>query len=160
MASLKNTAKLPFLTIWKRIANPIISVSSHKDWLKYVPERTMAGHSKWANIRHTKGAKDHARGQLTHKLTQAIRIAIREGGSADLKLNTSLANAVARANGNDVPKATIDKVLKQGKEDATNATRYLAEARGPDGTVFIFDCYTAKSKFLMSNMKNVCKRHK
>ncbi|GBE24657.1 putative transcriptional regulatory protein/MSMEI_2866 [bacterium BMS3Bbin02] len=73
----------------------------------------MAGHSKWANIKHRKGRQDAKRGKLFAKLIRAIEAAARSGGS-DLSANPTLATAVQKAKDNSVPKDNIDRAVARG----------------------------------------------
>ena len=73
----------------------------------------MAGHSKWANIKHRKGRQDAVRGKLFAKLIRAIEAAAREGGS-DLTGNPTLATAVQKAKDNSVPKDNIERAVARG----------------------------------------------
>ena len=73
----------------------------------------MAGHSKWANIKHRKGRQDAVRGKLFAKLIRAIEAAARQGGS-DLTGNPTLATAVQKAKDNSVPKDNIERAIARG----------------------------------------------
>ncbi len=73
----------------------------------------MAGHSKWANIKHRKGRQDAKRGKLFAKLIRAIEAAARNGGS-DISANPTLATAVQKAKDNSVPKDNIDRAVARG----------------------------------------------
>ena len=68
----------------------------------------MAGHSKWANIQHRKGAQDKKRGKLFTKLIREINIAAKMGGG-DLEANPRLRLAVDKAKGKSMPKDNIDR---------------------------------------------------
>lgn len=73
----------------------------------------MAGHSKWANIKHRKGRQDAARGKLFSKLTRAIEAAARTGGG-DPAGNAVLAAAIDKARSASVPKDNIERAVKRG----------------------------------------------
>src|SRR5213080_1402243 len=73
----------------------------------------MSGHSKWATIKHQKGAKDKARGKLFAKLIRQIEVAAREGGG-DISANATLRTMVANARGGSVPNGDSDRVIKPG----------------------------------------------
>lgn len=73
----------------------------------------MAGHSKWANIKHRKGRQDAARGKLFSKLTRAIEAAARAGGG-DPAGNAVLAAAMDKARSASVPKDNIERAVKRG----------------------------------------------
>jgi YebC/PmpR family DNA-binding regulatory protein len=76
----------------------------------------MAGHSKWANIKHRKGRQDAKRGKLFAKLIKSIESAARNGGS-DLASNPTLATAVQKAKDNSVPKDNIERAIARGSGD-------------------------------------------
>ena len=73
----------------------------------------MSGHSKWATIKHQKGAKDKARGKLFAKLIRQVEVAAREGGG-DLDSNATLRTMYAKARDASVPIDTIDRAVKRG----------------------------------------------
>ena len=76
----------------------------------------MAGHSKWANIKHRKGRQDAKRGKLFAKLIKAIESAARNGGG-DIDANPTLATAVQKAKDNSVPKDNIERAIARGSGD-------------------------------------------
>src|ERR671929_1740370 len=73
----------------------------------------MSGHSKWATIKHQKGAKDKARGKLFAKLIRQVEVAAREGGG-DPDANPTLRTMFQKARAASVPMDTIDKAIKRG----------------------------------------------
>jgi YebC/PmpR family DNA-binding regulatory protein len=103
----------------------------------------MAGHSKWANIQHRKGAQDKKRGKLFTKLIREITIAARMGGG-DLAANPRLRLAVDKARAQSMPKDNIDRAIRRGSgadEDADyQEIRY--EGYGPGGAAVMVDCMT------------------
>jgi YebC/PmpR family DNA-binding regulatory protein len=103
----------------------------------------MAGHSKWANIQHRKGAQDKKRGKLFTKLIREITIAARMGGS-DLASNPRLRLAVDKGKAQSLPKDNIDRAIKRGAGELDGAEyvdiRY--EGYGPGGTAVMVDCMT------------------
>lgn len=103
----------------------------------------MAGHSKWANIQHRKGAQDKKRGKLFTKLIREITVAAKMGGG-DLASNPRLRLAVDKAKGQSMPKDNIDRAIKRGSGALGDAEyheiRY--EGYGPGGTAVMVDCMT------------------
>lgn len=73
----------------------------------------MSGHSKWATIKHQKGAKDAKRGKLFGKLIRQVEVAAREGGG-DLESNATLRTMYAKARDSSVPLDTIERAVKRG----------------------------------------------
>ena len=103
----------------------------------------MAGHSKWANIQHRKGAQDKKRGKLFTKLIREITVAARLGGG-DMAANPRLRLAVDKAKAKSMPKDNIERAIKKGSGDLDGADfqeiRY--EGYGPGGTAVMVDCMT------------------
>ena len=94
----------------------------------------MAGHSKWANIKHRKGRQDARRGKLFAKLIKAIESAARNGG-ADPAANPTLATAIQKAKDNSVPKDNIERAIARGAGDVDGVDYVEAfyEGYGPGG---------------------------
>jgi len=103
----------------------------------------MAGHSKWANIQHRKGAQDKKRGKLFTKLIREITIAARVGGG-DLAANPRLRLAVDKAKGQSMPKDNIERAIKRGSGelDGSEYHEIRYEGYGPGGTAVMVDCMT------------------
>lgn len=103
----------------------------------------MAGHSKWANIQHRKGAQDKKRGKLFTKLIREITVAAKMGGG-DLDSNPRLRLAIDKAKAQSMPKDNIARAIKRGSGEVDGADfmeiRY--EGYGPGGTVVMVDCLT------------------
>ena len=103
----------------------------------------MAGHSKWANIRHRKGRQDAKRGKLFTRLIREITVAARMGGG-DASANPRLRAAINDALGNNMPKDTIERAVKKGSGDLEGESydeiRY--EGYGPGGIAVMVDCMT------------------
>jgi YebC/PmpR family DNA-binding regulatory protein len=103
----------------------------------------MAGHSKWANIQHRKGAQDKKRGKLFTRLIREVTVAARMGGG-DIAANPRLRLAVDKAKAQSMPKDNIDRAIKRGSGDNGDANyeeiRY--EGYGPGGTAVMVDCLT------------------
>jgi YebC/PmpR family DNA-binding regulatory protein len=103
----------------------------------------MAGHSKWANIRFKKGAKDAKRGKLFTKLIREITVAAKAGGG-DPNANPRLRLAIDKAKAQSVPKDSIDRAINRGTGeldgDSYEEVRY--EGYGPNGVAVMVDCLT------------------
>ena len=102
----------------------------------------MAGHSKWANIRHRKGAQDAKRGKLFTKLIREIFVAAKKG--ADPVNNPSLRSAMDKALTANMKRDTIDTTIKKasGSQDGVNYDEVLYEGYGPGGTAVMVECLT------------------
>ncbi len=103
----------------------------------------MAGHSKWANIQHRKGAQDKKRGKLFTKLIREITIAARMGGG-DVAANPRLRLAIDKAKSQSMPKDNIDRAIKRGSGalDGAEYQEIRYEGYGPGGTAVMVDCMT------------------
>jgi YebC/PmpR family DNA-binding regulatory protein len=106
-------------------------------------EKKMAGHSKWANIKHRKGAQDAKRGKIFTKLIKEITIAARIGGG-DLEANSRLRLAVDKAKQANMPKDNIDRAIKKGTGDLDGVTyeEGIFEGYGPGGVAVIVEFMT------------------
>ena len=103
----------------------------------------MAGHSKWANIQHRKGAQDKKRGKLFTKLIREITVAAKIGGG-DLNANPRLRLAVDKAKGQSMPKDNIERAIKRGAGalDGVDYQEIRYEGYGPGGAAVMVDCMT------------------
>jgi len=103
----------------------------------------MAGHSKWANIQHRKGAQDKKRGKLFTKLIREITVAARAGGG-DPDANPRLRLAIDKAKAQSMPKDNIERAVKRGSGqlDGDDYEEILYEGYGPGGVAVMVDCLT------------------
>ena len=103
----------------------------------------MAGHSKWANIQHRKGAQDKKRGKLFTKLIREITVAAKIGGG-DPDANPRLRMAIDKAKGQSMPKDNIERAVKRGagELDGADYQEMRYEGYGPGGTAVMVDCLT------------------
>lgn len=94
----------------------------------------MAGHSKWANIKHRKGRQDAKRGKLFGKLIRAVEAAARQGGG-DPTGNATLATAIQKAKDVSVPRDNIDRAIARGSGDSDGVQydEIWYEGYGPGG---------------------------
>ena len=103
----------------------------------------MAGHSKWANIKHRKARQDEKKGKVWSKCSRAIIMAARQGGG-DLDMNLTLRYAVDEAKAANMPKDTIDKAIKKGTGElgGENYEAVTYEGYGPNGVAMFVECLT------------------
>ncbi len=103
----------------------------------------MAGHSKWANIKHRKGAQDAKRGKIFTKLIKEITVAAKIGGG-DLESNARLRLAVDKAKQANMPKDNIERGIKKGTGDLDGVTyeEGVFEGYGPGGVAVIVEFMT------------------
>ncbi|MGV6826127.1 MAG: YebC/PmpR family DNA-binding transcriptional regulator [bacterium] len=120
----------------------------------------MAGHSKWANIKHKKAANDKKRGKLWSKLIREVTVAAKQGGG-EIETNPRLRLAVEKAQGANMPKDTIDRAVKRGAGGAEGEDyeeiRY--EGYGPGGTALIVDCLTDNRNRTASEVRHAFTKH-
>jgi len=103
----------------------------------------MAGHSKWANIKHKKAATDAKRGKIFTRLIKEITVSARLGGG-DISANPRLRLAVDKARDQNMPKDTIDNAIKRGSGqlEGVNYEEIRYEGYGINGAAVIVDCMT------------------
>jgi YebC/PmpR family DNA-binding regulatory protein len=103
----------------------------------------MSGHSKWATIKHQKGAKDKARGKLFAKLIKQVEVAARNGGG-DINGNATLRTMVTKARAASVPIDTIDRAIKRGtgELEGINYESITYEGYAPGGVAVLIDVLT------------------
>ena len=103
----------------------------------------MAGHSKWANIKHRKAAQDKKRGKLYTKIIREITVAARLGGG-DTNDNPRLRAAVDKALGANMPKDTIERAVQRGAggADGADVEELVYEGYGPGGVAILVEAMT------------------
>ncbi len=118
----------------------------------------MAGHSKWANIKHRKGVVDARRSKLFTKLVKEIMVAVRVGGD-NPDSNPRLRLAIQNARGASVPKENIDRAIN--KASGSGEEQYLDlsyEAYGPFGVALFIECTTDNQNRTVQNIKSYLKK--
>ena len=120
----------------------------------------MAGHSKWANIQHRKGAQDKKRGKLFTKLIREITVAARMGGG-DIAANPRLRLAVDKAKAQSMPKDNIERAIKRGSGDLDGAdySEIRYEGYGPGGTAVMVDCLTDNKNRTVAEVRHAFSKH-
>jgi len=103
----------------------------------------MAGHSKWANIKHKKAATDAKRGKIWTRLIKEITVAARMGGS-DVNANPRLRLAVEKAADANMPKDNVNRAIQRGagELEGVNYEEVRYEGYGIGGAAIIVDCLT------------------
>jgi YebC/PmpR family DNA-binding regulatory protein len=120
----------------------------------------MSGHSKWANIKHQKGAADARRGQVFTKVTREIIIAVREGGS-NPEANFRLRLAIQKARDNDMPMDNIERAIKKGsgETEGTSLVEMILEGYGPGGTAIMVEALSDNRNRTLQDIRNIFSRH-
>ena len=116
----------------------------------------MAGHSKWANIKHRKAAADAKRGTQFTKLAKELMVSAKLGGS-DINSHPRLRAAVTKARGKNMAKSNIEKAIKKGagELDGVNYEEIVYEAYGPNGVALIIEVLTDKKSRTLPEIKNI-----
>ena len=101
----------------------------------------MSGHSKWASIKHKKGAADAKRGKVFSRLIKEITVAARMGGG-DALGNPRLRQAIQAAKAENMPKDNIERAIKKGTGELEGSSfeEVNYEAYGPGGVAVLIDC--------------------
>ena len=116
----------------------------------------MAGHSKWANIKHRKGAQDKKRAKQFTRAIKEISVAVKEGGGPDPEANPGLRNAIANAKGVNMPKDTIERAIKKASgADADNYELVTFEGYGPNGIAFFIECTTDNTNRTVASVRSI-----
>lgn len=115
----------------------------------------MAGHSKWANIKHRKAAQDAKRGKLFTKFIRELTVAAREGGS-DADSNPRLRAAIDKSLSNNMTRDTIERAIKRGagELDGQVLETIMYEGYGPGGTAVMVETMTDNKNRTVSGVRN------
>ncbi len=120
----------------------------------------MAGHSKWANIKHRKGAQDAKRGKVFTKIIKEITVAARLGGG-DLEANPRLRRAVSNARSNNMPQDNILRAIKKGtgELEGVNYEEMIYEAYGPIGIAIYMEVITDNKNRTVSELRHILNKN-
>ncbi|MEA2291016.1 MAG: hypothetical protein QOF17_36 [Solirubrobacteraceae bacterium] len=121
----------------------------------------MAGHSKWAGIKHKKAIVDARRGKLFTKLARAITVAAKEGGG-DVEGNPALSLAIQKARDASMPKDNIERAIAKGTGEGADADAMeavLYEGYGPGGVAVLVEAYTDNRNRTGSEMRHTFAKH-
>ena len=120
----------------------------------------MAGHSKWHNIQHRKGAQDAKRGKIFTKIIKEIVIAAKSGGSV-LENNPSLRAVIDKALAANMKRDTIDSAIKRGAgdTDGDNYEEVRYEGYGIGGTAIMVDCLTDNRNRTVADVRHAFSKH-
>jgi YebC/PmpR family DNA-binding regulatory protein len=121
----------------------------------------MAGHSKWAGIKHKKAIVDSRRGKLFTKLARAITVAAKEGGG-DPDGNPALALAIQKARDASMPKENIERAIAKGTGeggDAEAVEAVMYEGYGPGGVAILVEAFTDNRNRTGSEIRHAFSKH-
>ncbi|MFP4615825.1 MAG: YebC/PmpR family DNA-binding transcriptional regulator [Thiohalospira sp.] len=116
----------------------------------------MAGHSKWANIKHRKAAQDAKRGKIFTRLIKEITVAARLGGG-DPEANPRLRQAIDKALSNNMPKDNIDRAVKRGTGELEGVSYEEATYEGyaPGGVAVLVECMTDNKNRTVGEIRHI-----
>jgi YebC/PmpR family DNA-binding regulatory protein len=120
----------------------------------------MSGHSKWASIRHKKGAADAKRGKIFTRLIREIMVAARLGGG-DPSGNSRLRQAIAAAKAENMPRENIDRAIKKGtgELEGVNYEECIYEGYGPGGVAVLVEAMTDNRNRAAADLRNRFSKH-
>jgi YebC/PmpR family DNA-binding regulatory protein len=115
----------------------------------------MAGHSKWANIKHRKGAQDAKRGKMFTKAAKEIMLAAKGGG--DPAFNPRLRTAIAAAKAVNLPKDKIDTAIKKGTGELQSEVleEVMYEGYGPSGVAILVEAATDNKNRTVADVRHI-----
>ena len=116
----------------------------------------MSGHSKWATIKHKKGAADAARGKVFNKLARQVEVAAKGGG--DPEMNASLRAAVQKAKSASMPNDAIERAIKRGTGEGSDGVIYetiMYEGYAPGGVALLIDVLTDNRNRISADVRQV-----
>ena len=118
----------------------------------------MAGHSKWANIKHKKAAQDAKRGKLWSKLIREVTVAARVGGAAD---NPRLRTAIDAAIAANMPKETIDRAVQRGVggQEGGDLDEITYEGYAPGGVAVLVEAMTDNRNRTAAEVRHAFSKH-
>ena len=121
----------------------------------------MSGHSKWATIKHKKGAADAKRGKLFSKLSRAIIVAAKEGGPTRPPTSRSQ-NAIEKARSYSMPKDNIERAIAKGAGEGADGRRYetvVYEGYGPEGVAVLVEALTDNRNRTATDVRHLFTKH-
>ena len=120
----------------------------------------MAGHSKWANIKHRKGAQDAKRGKIFTKIIKEITVAARLGGG-DIDANPRLRKAVSNGRSKNMPQDNILRAIKKGtgELEGVNYEEMVYEGYGPSGIAIYMEVITDNKNRTVSELRHILNKN-
>ena len=119
----------------------------------------MSGHSKWANIKHRKGAQDAKRSKMFTRIIKEITVAVKEGGS-EQETNPRLRTAMQNAKGANMPKDTIERTIKKASgADGTSYEEVTFEGYASNGVAVFVECTTDNNNRTVANIRAIFSKY-
>lgn len=120
----------------------------------------MSGHSKWSQIKRTKGVLDQKKGLLFSKFSKKISIAVKEGGGGDPGANFKLKTVIESAKAQGMPNDNVERAIKNALgEGAGSVKEVIYEGYGPFGTAFLVETATDNTNRTSNNIKHIFSKH-
>src|ERR1039458_7809986 len=120
----------------------------------------MSGHSKWSQIKRTKGVLDQKKGLLFSKFSKKISIAVKEGNSGDPNTNFKLKSIVDSAKAQGMPNENVDRAIKNALGAGAGTVKEVVyEGYGPFGTAFLVEAATDNANRTTNNIKHIFSKH-
>ena len=120
----------------------------------------MAGHSKWANIKHRKAASDAKRGKIFTRIAKELTIAARDGGG-DPESNARLRLVIQQARAANMPNDNIDRAIKRGtgELEGQSLEQMMLEGYGPGGIGILIECVTDNRNRTVADVRHILSRN-
>jgi len=114
----------------------------------------MSGHSKWANIKHRKGAQDAKRAKIFTRLVKEISVAVKESGP-DPESNPRLRLAMQNAKGVNMPKDNVERAIAKASSEGDNLEAMTFEGYAPNGVAVFVECLSDNNNRTVSNVRAI-----
>src|SRR6266478_1533968 len=133
---------------------------SGSSWPKRGKVSGMSGHSKWASIKHKKGALDAKRGKIFSRIIKELTVAAR-GGGGDPDMNPRLRSVIADAKAQNMPADNIKRAIRRGtgEEPGVSYEEAQYEAYGPGGAAVIIDVLTDNKNRTVGELRHALTKH-
>ena len=120
----------------------------------------MAGHSKWANIKHRKGSQDAKKSKVFTKIIKEITVAVKLDGN-DIESNPRLRRAIENAKSNNIPSDKISRAIKKGAGnlDGVSYEDVTYEGYGPGGVAILIEAITDNKNRTVSDLRHIFSKH-
>src|SRR6266550_4445145 len=120
----------------------------------------MSGHSKWATIKHKKGALDAKRGKVFTRIIKELSVAARSGGG-DVDMNPRLRTIVADAKAANMPRENIDRAIRSGtgEEPGVSYEEITYEGYGPGGVALLIQTLTDNKNRTVGEIRHLIEKH-
>ena len=120
----------------------------------------MSGHSKWASIKHKKGAADAKRGKLFTRIIKELTVAARDVGG-DPDTNPRLRTVIADAKAANMPAGNIKRAIRRGtgEEPGVSYEEVTYEAYGPGGAALLIECMTDNTNRAVGEVRHLLSKH-